>query len=168
MPIHGEYRHLKTHKEIAMALGCDARNIILPDLGMQVEMNNGRIKESGRIQAGQRLVDGLGIGDMDSSVLRDRKQLSEDGICVAVLNIGALSGEMTSEPFLITRGVVYSGEQEKFMQDTKEMLVSYLKEQDVRDMEPNLIKQNVRRHLQNFIFKRTARRPMILTIILFD
>lgn len=168
IPIHGEYRHLKTHKEIAMALGCEARNIILPDLGMQVEMANGHIKQVGRVQAGQRLVDGLGIGDMDSSVLRDRKQLSEDGICVAVLNIGELSGEMTSDPFLITRGVVYSGEQEKFMQDTKELLINYLKEQDIRDMDPNLIKQNVRRQLQNFIFKRTARRPMILTIILFD
>ena len=168
IPVHGEYRHLKTHKEIAMALGCDARNIVLPDLGMQVEMYNGRIKEAGRVQAGQRLVDGLGIGDMDSSVLRDRKQLSEDGICVAVLNIGALSGEMTSDPFLITRGVVYSGEQEKFMHDTKELLINYLKEQDIKDMDPNLIKQNVRRQLQNFIYKRTARRPMILTIILFD
>ncbi len=168
MPIHGEYRHLKTHKEIAMALGCEARNIVLPDLGVQVEMYNGKIKECGRVQAGQRLVDGLGIGDMDSSVLRDRKQLSEDGICVAVLNLSALSGEMTSDPFLITRGVVYSGEQEKFMQDAKEMLANYLKDQNVRDMDPNLIKQNVRRQLQNFIFKRTARRPMILTIILFD
>lgn len=168
MPVHGEYRHLKTHKEIAMALGCEARNIILPDLGMQVEMTAGHIKECGRVVAGQRLVDGLGIGDMDSSVLRDRKQLSEDGICVAVLNLNSLSGEISSDPFLITRGVVYSGEQEKFMQDAKEMLVSYLKETDLRDMEPNLIKQNVRRQLQNFIYKRTARRPIILTIILFD
>lgn len=168
MPVHGEYRHLKTHKEIAIALGCDARNIILPDLGMQVELCNGRIKECGRITAGQRLVDGLGIGDMDSSVLRDRRQLSEDGICVAVLNLSTLSGEMSSDPFLITRGVIYQGEQEQFMQDAKELLVNYLKEQDVRDMDPNLIKQNVRRLLQNFIFKRTARRPMILTIIFFD
>lgn len=156
------------HKEIAIALGCEERNIILPDLGMQVELCNGRIKVCGRVNAGQRLVDGLGIGDMDSSVLRDRKQLSEDGICVAVLNLSALSGEVTSDPFLITRGVVYSGEQEKFMQDAKDMLVNYLKETDIRDMDPNLIKQNVRRQMQNFIFKRTARRPMILTIILFD
>lgn len=168
MPVHGEYRHLKMHKEIAIALGCEERNIILPDLGMQVELCNGRIKVCGRVNAGQRLVDGLGIGDMDSSVLRDRKQLSEDGICVAVLNLSALSGEVTSDPFLITRGVVYSGEQEKFMQDAKDMLVNYLKETDIRDMDPNLIKQNVRRQMQNFIFKRTARRPMILTIILFD
>ena len=168
MPVHGEYRHLKTHKEIAMALGCDGRNIILPDLGMQVEMTMGHIKVCGRINAGQRLVDGLGIGDMDSSVLRDRKQLSEDGICVAVLNLNSLSGEISSDPFLITRGVVYSGEQEQFMQDAKELLIHYLKEQDVRDMDPNLIKQNVRRQLQNFIYKRTARRPMILTIIFFD
>ena len=168
MPVHGEYRHLKTHKEVAMALGCEARNIILPEIGMQVELSNGHIKEYSRVQAGQRLVDGLGIGDMDSSVLRDRKQLSEDGICVAVLNLSAMSGEVTSEPFLITRGVVYSGEQEQFMQDAKEFLVSYLQGQDMRDMDPNLIKQNVRKVIQNFIYKRTARRPMVLTIILFD
>ncbi len=168
MPIHGEYRHLKTHKELAVALGENPRNIILPDLGMQVEMTNGHIKECGRVQAGQRLVDGLGIGDMDSSVLRDRKQLSEDGICVAVLNIGTLSGELASEPFLITRGVVYTGEQEQFMQDTKEMLMDYLRSQDIKDVDTNLIKQNVRRQLQNFIFKRTARRPIILVIVLLD
>ncbi|MBE7082752.1 MAG: ribonuclease J [Clostridiales bacterium] len=168
MPIHGEYRHLKTHKEVAVTMGCDARNIILPDLGYQVEMTTGHIKLAGRVQAGQRLVDGLGIGDMDSSVLRDRKQLSEDGICVAVLNLSAQNGEMTSDPFLITRGVVYSTEQEQFMLDAKEMLISYLHEQDIKDMDPNLIKQNVRRQLQHFIQKRTARRPMVLTIILFD
>ena len=159
---------IKVHKELAMALGEEAKNIILPDIGMQVEMTEGHIKLRGRVQAGQRLVDGLGIGDMDSSVLRDRKQLSEDGICVAVLNIASLSGEMTSEPFLITRGVVYNVEQDQFMQDTKDMLINYLKENDCRDMDPNLIKQNVRRQLQNFIYKRTARRPMILVIILFD
>lgn len=168
MPVHGEYRHLKTHKELAMALGEEARNIILPEIGLQVELSNGHIKEYSRVQAGQRLVDGLGIGDMDSSVLRDRKQLSEDGICVAVLNLSAMSGEVTSEPFLITRGVVYSGEQEQFMQDAKEFLTAYLKSQDMRDIDPNLIKQNVRKVIQNFIFKRTARRPMVLTIILFD
>ena len=168
MPVHGEYRHLKTHKEVAIALGCEARNIILPEIGLQVELSNGHIKEYSRVQAGQRLVDGLGIGDMDSSVLRDRKQLSEDGICVAVLNLSAMSGEVTSDPFLITRGVVYSGEQEQFMQDAREFLISYLQGQDMRDMDPNLIKQNVRRVIQNFIYKRTARRPMVLTIILFD
>lgn len=168
MPIHGEYRHLKVHKELAVALGEDAKNIILPDIGMQVEMTEGHIKVASRVQAGQRLVDGLGIGDMDSSVLKDRKQLSEDGICVAVLNLSSLSGEMTSDPFLITRGVVYNIEQEQFMQDTKDMLINYLKENDQRDMDPNLIKQNVRRQLSNFIYKRTARRPMILVITLFD
>ena len=168
MPIHGEYRHLKTHKELAVALGENPKNIILPDLGMQVEMTNGHIKECGRVQAGQRLVDGLSIGDMDSSVLRDRKQLSEDGICVAVLNIGTLNGELAGEPFLITRGVVYTGEQDQFMQDTKEMLIDYLRGQDIKDVDTNLLKQNIRRQLQNFIFKRTARRPIILVIVLLD
>ena len=68
---------------------------------------------------------------------------------------------------MIARGVVYNTEQDKFMQDAKEMLIAYLKEQDIKDMDPNLIKQNVRRQIQNFIYKRTARRPIVLTIILF-
>jgi len=168
IPVHGEFRHLKTHKELGISLGLKDNNVILPDIGTQVELFNGKIKVCGRVVAGQRLVDGLGIGDMDSSVLKDRKQLSEDGICVCVLNLSSLSGEMTSDPFLITRGVVYNDEQEKFMQDSKELLINYLKEHDIRDMEPNLIKHNIRRLMQNFIFKRTARRPMILTITLFS
>jgi len=168
IPVHGEFRHLKTHKELGISLGLKDNNVILPDIGTQVELFNGKIKVCGRVVAGQRLVDGLGIGDMDSSVLKDRKQLSEDGICVTVLNLSSLTGEMTSDPFLITRGVVYNDEQEKFMQDSKELLINYLKEHDIRDMEPNLIKHNIRRLMQNFIFKRTARRPMILTITLFS
>ena len=168
MPIHGEYRHLKTHKELAMTLGMEARNILLPSIGMQVEMGPNSIKEIGFVKAGQRLVDGMGIGDMDSNVLRERKQLSEDGICVVCVNINNIAGEVTGEPFIITRGVVYTDEQESFVQDAKACIIASLKESDLRGVEPSVIRASLRRNISNFIFRRTKRRPMILTIVTLD
>lgn len=168
MPIHGEYRHLKTHKELAMTLGMDARNILLPSIGMQVELGPNSLKEVGFVKAGQRLVDGIGIGDMDSNVLRERKQLSEDGICVVCVNINNVAGEVTNEPFIITRGVVYADEQESFVQDAKACIIASLKESDLRGVEPSVIRASLRRNVSNFIFRRTKRRPMILTIVTLD
>ncbi len=168
IPVHGEFRHMKLHKELAMSLGMEARNIILATLGMQVELSPNSIKEVGFVTAGQRLVDGYGIGDMDSNVLKERKQLSEDGICVVCVNINNIAGEVTSEPFIITRGVVYADEQEAFVQDAKASIIASLKEQDLRGVEPSVIKSTLRRNISNFIFKRTKRRPIILTIVTLD
>lgn len=168
MPVHGEYRHLKTHKELAMALGMEARNIILPSIGMQVEMSANSIKEVGFVKAGQRLVDGMGIGDMDSNVLRERKQLSEDGVCIVCVNINNIAGEVVGDPFIITRGVVYADEQESFVQDAKACIIASLKESDLRGVEPSVIRASLRRNISNFIFRRTKRRPMILTIVTLD
>lgn len=168
MPVHGEYRHLKMHKELAMLLGMEARNILLPSLGAQVEITPHSMKQTGFVTAGQRLVDGYGIGDMDSNVLKERLQLSEDGICVVVLNVNNIKGNITSDPFIITRGVVYDDEAEEFVADAKASIVASLKEDDIRGMDPSVIKNTVRRNISNFIFKRTKRRPMILTIVLLD
>lgn len=168
MPVHGEYRHLKMHKELAMLLGMEARNILLPSLGAQIEITPHSMKQSGFVTAGQRLVDGYGIGDMDSNVLKERLQLSEDGICVVVLNVNNVKGNITSDPFIITRGVVYDDEAEEFVADAKASIVASLKEDDIRGMDSSVIKNTVRRNISNFIFKRTKRRPMILTIVLLD
>ena len=168
MPVHGEYRHLKMHKQLAMSLGMEERNIILPTLGAQIEMTPNSIKKVGFVQAGQRLIDGYGIGDMDSNVLRERKQLSEDGICVVVMSINNVSGDVSGEPFIITRGVVYQDEAEEFVQATKNMIVASLKEQDLRGCDPAVIKNTIRRNVSNFIYKRTKRKPLILTIVMLD
>ena len=168
IPVHGEYRHMKTHKELAMALGMPERNILLASIGMQVELSANSIKPGAVVKAGQRLVDGIGIGDMDSNVLRERKQLSEDGICVVCVNINNIAGEVTGEPFIITRGVVYADEQESFVQDAKATIIASLKEADLRGVEPSMIRASLRRNMSNFIFKRTKRRPMILTIVTLD
>ena len=168
MPIHGEYRHLRMHKQLAMSLGMEERNIVLPTIGMQVEISPNSIRKSGMVMAGQRLIDGYGIGDMESNVLRERKQLSEDGICVVVMNINNVSGEVVGDPFIITRGVVYQDEAESFVQDTRNMIIASLKEQDLRGCDPARIKNTIKRNISNCIFKRTKRKPMVLTIVLLD
>lgn len=165
IPIHGEYRHLKRHKELAISMGMNSRDIIMPELGMQVEMGENYIKQAGFVTAGIRLVDGYGLGDLESNVLKERKQLSEEGICVAVINMSS-SGEDGFEPFIITRGVVYEKEAEAFTEDARSVIASALREQDLRSFDPNEIKANIKKVLSNFIYKRTKRRPMILTILL--
>lgn len=167
MPIHGEYRHLKQHKELAMSMGMNARDIILPDLGMQVELTQNYIKQLGYTKAGIRLVDGIGVGDLESSVLRERKQLSEDGFAIAVINVSG-TGDVIGDPFVITRGVVYNDEADSFVSDLKTNLQVFMKNLDVQNTEPSLLKNEVRKYMSNFIFKRTKRRPMTLAIVLVD
>ncbi len=165
MPIHGEYRHLKQHKELALSLGEDARNIILPELGLQVEMSQNSIKKVGYVQAGLRLVDGSGVGDLSSAVLRDRKQLSEEGVCVAVVNL-LPSKDLATDPFIITRGVVYNDEADDFNQDARGCLAQLFRTVDIKDLDQAEIKNQVKRTLSNFIYKRTKRRPLILTVVM--
>lgn len=168
IPVHGEHRHLRQHNLLAVDLGLNARNCILPELGMQVELSKGTIKKVGYVQAGQRLVDGLGMGDMESSVLKDRKQLSEDGICVAVATVSSFDGEIVGEPFIITRGVVYNDEQEKFGQEARAHLVASLKSEDLKSMDAPMIRATMKRALSSFVFKRTKRRPIVLSIVIID
>ena len=100
--------------------------------------------------------------------MRERKQLSEEGICVVVVNINNVSGEVVGEPFIITRGVVYQDEAEAFVQDTRNMIIASLKEQDLRGADPTIIRNAVKRNVSNFIFRRTKRKPMVLTIVSLD
>lgn len=168
MPVHGEYRHMKQHGSLAHELGVDNRNIILPELGMQVELSKGTIKKVGFVQAGQRLVDGLGMGDMDSDVLKDRKQLSEDGICIAVATISSTTGDLQGDPFIISRGVIYNDEQEKLVQEARAHLVESLKGEDLASLDTNIIRTNMRKSLASFIFKKTKRRPIVLGIVIIN
>ena len=168
IPIHGEYRHMRVHKQLAMSMGMEERNILTASIGDQVEMTPNSIKRIGFVPAGQRLIDGYGIGDMESSVLRERKQLSEDGFCVVVMTINNVSGEVVGDPFIITRGVVYQDEAESIVQDTKNTVIASLKEQELRGCDPAIIRNTIRRTVSNFIFKRTKRKPMVLTIVMLD
>ena len=165
IPVHGEYRHLRQHRNLAMSLGMDARNIHIPSLGMQLELSEKSLKEVGFITAGQKLVDGTGIGDMDSNVLKERMILSEEGLCVAVVKVNTISGDIEGEPFIITRGVVYQAELEEFTKAAKDCIIASLKEQDIRGVDISVLRTTLKRKISNFIFKRTKRRPMVLTIV---
>lgn len=168
IPVHGEYRHLKQHKELATSMGINSRNVLFPELGAQFELGRDYLKQIGFVTAGIRLVDGSGMGDIDSSVLKERKQLSEEGFCVAVLNMSNISGEANCDPFIITRGVVYDSESEQFVSDARFAISSALREQDLRSFDPNEIKNNIKKVLSNFIYKRTKRRPIIIVILIMN
>ena len=166
IPVHGEFRHLKLHKDLAVKMGTEARNIILPEIGNVIEVNSRCIKVAGNIPAGERLVDGLGLGDSDSSVLRDRKQLSEDGLAVAVLGLNMATGEITSGPDIISRGLIYASEMESLIKEAKQVVRETISTISIKDADAQSIKLSVRKALQSYFFKKTKRRPMILTIIL--
>lgn len=166
IPVHGEFRHLKVHQELAVSMGMEKRNIVLPELGSQIELGDNFLRHATMVKAGQRLVDGLGVGDMTSAVLRDRLQLAEDGFCVVVLNLSSMSGELNADPFIITRGLVYNDEAEGLIRELKEAVITHIKEQDIRNQEIGLVKNNIRKLLASYLFRKTKRRPLILTIVM--
>lgn len=166
IPVHGEYRHMKIHKELAVSMGMEARHVIIPDIGMQIELTNNNIKQIGFTKAGMRLVDGMSLGDTDSNVLRDRKQLSEDGFCVAIINISGITAEVVGEPFIITRGVIYNDEADAIVRELKYNLCTFIKNYDFKEMELSLIKNEIRKYVSNFIYKKTKRRPITLAMVM--
>ncbi|MCK9576114.1 MAG: ribonuclease J [Clostridia bacterium] len=166
IPVHGEYKHLKAHADIAITMGMQARDIIMPDLGLCVELNKNVLKIAGTVPAGKRLVDGLGLGDLDSMVLKDRKQLAEDGLCIVVLGLSDESSEIVSGPDIITRGLIYSAEASNMVTEAKESITDALKELDLKQIDRLELKSIIRKALTVYFFKKTKRRPMILPIIL--
>ena len=166
IPVHGEFRHLKLHKDLAIKMGTEARNIILPEIGNVIEVNSRSIKVAGNIPSGERLVDGLGLGESDSSVLRDRKQLAEDGLAVAVIGLNTVTGEITSGPDIISRGLIYSNEMESLIREGKQVIRETLSQISIKNADVQQVKLSVRKALLSFFFKKTKRRPVILTIVL--
>ncbi|MBE5755322.1 MAG: ribonuclease J [Clostridiales bacterium] len=166
IPVHGEYRHLKEHTILAEKLGMPKTNIFIPEIGNVIELTKTTMVHKGNVQAGEQLVDGLGIGDVGSVVLRDRKLLSEDGLVIVVLGVSDSTGELVNEPYLITRGFVYTGEAEKLNEEAKLVLHDTLATIDMRSNHDwNDIRNQIRKPLRNFFYKKTMRTPMILPII---
>ena len=166
MPIHGEYRHLYANKDIGEFMGISADRIFISDVGRVLEIDKKTAKFSGEVPAGNVLVDGAGVGDIGSVVLRDRKHLAEDGLVVVVATVDDY-GEIVSGPDVVSRGFVYVKESEELMQRVKEVSAqSITKALSKRTRDWATIKNNVRDDVAKFIFKETKRRPMILTIIM--
>lgn len=167
IPVHGEQKHLRKHAAIAKSLGMRDANIFIGDLGNSLEIHENYMKKLGDVPAGVVMVDGLGVGDVGSVVLRDRKHLGEDGIIIAVCTIEAATGHVASGPDIVSRGFVYVKESEKLMDEARELVYNTLEEcasGGVRDW--NSLKLGVKDTLSHFLYKRTRRSPMILPIIM--
>ncbi|WP_234121063.1 ribonuclease J [Clostridium hydrogenum] len=167
MPVHGEYRHLKQHAELAVSLGMPRENIVLTDNGDVIEVTRDSIRKNGTVMAGQIFVDGLGVGDVGNIVLRDRKHLSQDGILTVVVTIEKQSGSVAAGPDIISRGFVYVRESEDLMDEAKEIVKEALRECEENHItEWATIKSNIKEVLRVFLYEKTKRKPMILPIIM--
>lgn len=167
IPVHGEYRHLKQHAELAVSVGLNPRNYVLPETGDQIEITRNLIKKNGSVTSGQVLVDGLGVGDVGHIVLRDRKHLSQDGILTVVVTLDRESASVIAGPDIISRGFVYVRESEGLMDDAREIVKAVLSEcEKSKITDWATIKSRIRDELRNFLYEKTKRKPMILPIIM--
>ncbi|MEG6615698.1 ribonuclease J [Peptococcaceae bacterium 1198_IL3148] len=167
IPVHGEYRMLVKHTELAQEMGIPPENTFVAENGMVLEFTKKHGRLAGRVPAGRVLVDGLGVGDVGNIVLRDRKQLSQDGILIVVVTISKESGLVVAGPDIVSRGFVYVRESERLMEDAKNKVKSALEKCSERNItEWSSIKSQVREALSRFLFEKTRRRPMILPIIM--
>ncbi len=166
VPTHGEYRHLYQHADLAEEVGVEKENIHIADLGDVIEFREEGVNKVDRVQAGDVLVDGLGIGDVGNIVLRDRKTLSEDGIIIVVVTIDH-NGKLLAGPDIITRGFVYIRESEELLDDATERVREALKECEEKQItEWNVLKSTVKDSLKNYIYQKIKRNPMILPVIM--
>lgn len=167
MPVHGEFRHLIKHANLAKSLGMPKENIVIAENGSVIELTKNSIAITGKVPAGKVLVDGLGVGDVGNIVLRDRKQLSQDGIMIVVVTIDKENCHVVSGPDIVSRGFVYVREAEGLMDEAREKVEQALERcEDNGVSEWSTIKSTVRDSLGRFLYERTRRRPMILPIIM--
>ena len=167
MPIHGEYRHLYANKELGEFMGIPAKNIFVGELGRVLEIDRKGAKWSGSVAAGKVLVDGSGVGDIGSVVLRDRKHLSEDGLVVVVATVDIEGRLVMSGPDIVSRGFVYVKESEELMRRAKSVAEASLERAlSKRSTDYAQIKGAIRDDLAKFIYKETKRKPMILPVIM--
>ena len=166
IPVHGEYRMLWQHAELAESMGRARENIILPELGQVIEMNADSLAISGVVPTGTVLIDGLGIGDVGSVVLRDRKHLSEDGLIIIAMAFDRTNGVLVSGPDVISRGFVYVRENEDIIEGIREVvrkiITSYAR---IEGSDWPGIKNRIKDEVRRFVFERIKRNPMILPVI---
>ncbi|MFZ5651180.1 MAG: ribonuclease J [Bacillota bacterium] len=167
VPIHGEQRMLIKHARLAREMGIPPSNIFVCENGQVIEFSKKTGRLAGRVTAGRVLVDGLGVGDVGNIVLRDRKQLSQDGILIVVVTISKESGMIIAGPDIVSRGFVYVRESEQLMEEVREKVRAILDKCSDRGItEWSNIKSQVRDSLGKFLYEKTRRRPMILPIIM--
>ncbi|MDE5770929.1 MAG: ribonuclease J [Ruminococcus sp.] len=167
IPIHGEYKHLKKHSDLAIQMGIPQENIFIAEIGNVIETDGIKMGVVSQVPAGRTLVDGLGVGDVGSIVLRDRKHLAQDGLIIIVIGIERSSNEIVAGPDIISRGFVYVRESEELIVNAKHVLISTLNHCSNAELrEWNTLKGKLRDALSDYIYQKTKRSPMILPIIM--
>lgn len=165
IPVHGEYKHLKKHSALALSMGMDEENVLIPELGRVIEVGVNGISAAATVASGALLVDGLGVGDVGSVVLRDRKHLGEDGLIVITVTISD-RGEILSGPDIVSRGFVYVRDAEELMENTKKIVTdSLLSSLSDNKRDWANLKNRVRDAANSYLYSVTQRSPMILPII---
>jgi len=168
MPAHGEYRHLKMHKELAIEMGMGKENCFVMNMGEILEITSQGAKVNGGVPSGKVFVDGLGVGDVGNIVIRDRKHLSQDGLIVAIVTYETATRELKAGPDIISRGFVYVRENEDLMEEMRELVKKtfYKWQEGSGDCDWSNIKNDIKDVLRQFIWHKTKRSPMILPVII--
>lgn len=167
MPVHGEFMHLTSHRDLALSMGMDKKNIFLMKTGDILEISKTDARVAGTAPSGQVLVDGLGVGDVGNIVLRDRKHLSQDGLMVVVVTMDKETGSIIAGPDIISRGFVYVREAEDLMEEAKKVVNdALLRCEEKRITGWSYIKGLIKDTLKNYLWQKTKRSPMILPIIM--
>ena len=167
IPVHGEYKHLIRHAELAQTLGIPKENVIVMSSGKVLTISEERAAITGEVPAQGILVDGLGVGDVGNIVLRDRQLLSENGLIIVVISLEKYSNQIMSGPDIVSRGFVYVRESENLMEEAREVVEKALDKCFSRNnTDWGKMKTEIRDSLSDFIWKKTKRNPMILPIIM--
>ena len=166
IPVHGEQKHLRKHVELAEQLGMSRKNIFIGDIGKTVEVCEDYMKEVASVPAGRVFVDGLGVGDVGSIVLRDRKHLGQDGLIIIVASLDVYDGHVISGPDIVSRGFVYVRESETLLDEVRQMALGILEDCAEKNIQEwGIIKNRIREDISKLISQRTRRTPMILPIL---
>ncbi|MCL2628037.1 MAG: ribonuclease J [Oscillospiraceae bacterium] len=166
VPVHGEHRHLCIHAKLAETMGIASRNIVIADIGQVIELSGKRICKNGTVPSGKVLVDGTGDFDITSVVLRDRKHLAQDGMIVVIINLSSEDGSLITEPDIITRGFIYVKESEELMQELKAVVLKTIENCIAENLsDRSALKRSIRTELSEYLYKKTKRKPMILTTV---
>ena len=167
MPVHGEYKMLKAHIETAIATGVPKANTLLGLNGSKIEITKSGVKIKGKVSAGATFIDGLGVGDIGQTVLRDRQQLSQDGVIIVVFTLNKETGKIIAGPEIVTRGFTYSKDSDELIQGTVEHInekLAKLEETKIKDWQP--IKNLTKEAVAKFVYNKTKRNPVILPIVM--
>ncbi|MDF0725673.1 ribonuclease J [Cytobacillus sp. S13-E01] len=164
IPIHGEYRMLHKHRLLAESVGVEQGNTFIIENGDVLDIEHTIARQTRKIPVGNTYVDGIGLGDVGDIVLRDRKQLSEDGMLVVVLTMGKREKKLVSGPDTISRGFVYVRDSEELIKEVNRLITKTINDQ--QDNQWNVMKQNIRKTVGQYIYQKTKKKPMILPIII--